>query len=238
MSDIDTGAWIRQLTRDTRSQHPEYPDLHTLGILLGHDGSEKGKMGQGRLRTSYPLSWTVSVLPRWMRNTFHWRDLLCYSPKAPGDLQGTKAMKREYKRVLKHCTFKTVLQAFKKFADAPFPLTFKTRTGETKTLFFIVRLLLCVADHPELQLLSGFYASTQAACPCNRCRVPQKEIFSTSMSSVTMHGLRDHDEIDAGRWLMQHEADPSIRKQAKQFLHSMSVHQEAPGSAATEESES
>jgi hypothetical protein len=231
LEDLNTGSVLRSLTVSARTK---YPGVNVLGLLLGEDGSEKGRMGQGRLRTSYPVSWTVSILKRFLRNMPRWRSLLCYVPGNPSDLKGTLNMKKKYKRMVRHLTLKFALGLFKKFADTPFPLTFRRRDGGPPvTMSFILRPLMCIADHPEAQLLSGYYQSAMSMCPCNRCKVKRDVIWSTSQSIKSMAPLRDPSEVHDLRQIANNDPDPLLRKEATKMLHSLSAHPELPGMSQT-----
>ena len=92
--DLNTGDALIKMTKRERIRYPEYPNLQVLGLLISGDDSEKGKMGQGRIRSSFPVSWTVSILPRLLRNKPENKSLLCYGARPPVGLRGNKKDKQ------------------------------------------------------------------------------------------------------------------------------------------------
>ena len=128
---------------------------------------------------------------------------------------------------------KHALKQFANFTSKPFPLTFRLRGGGEVTVHFIVRPLLFVGDHPEVQLLSGFYQSAQAGCPCNRCLISSKDIWSTSKCDE----LRNHTTISCMRWIANHDESVEMRTKATKWLKKASVTGDFPGMVAAPDEE-
>jgi hypothetical protein len=184
-------------------------------------------MGQGRIRTSYPITWTVSNIDRSHRNQPMFKNMMCYAPRPPpkAKLRGSSKLKQQCKRLVRYLALQEALKQFEKYSSKPFKLTFRSKSGGSKSVWFVVRPLLFVGDHPEVQLLSGFYCSAQATCPCNRCMISAAEIWSTAKSCAPP---RNHTTISVMRWIALNDASVEMRKRAEKWLHQASTNAEYP----------
>ncbi len=94
LDEFATASEMRRLTKEARDKHIDEPDLHVIGLIINEDLSEMGTAFQGRIRGATPCSFSVSILPRRIRNTIEGKCLLCYIPSCPSKLKGTDDQQR------------------------------------------------------------------------------------------------------------------------------------------------
>ena len=91
--DLNSGDRMRKLVNSARRKHGDSL-LQVIGLVFHYDGVERGAVGQGRVRNAHPMSFTVSVLPRNIRDSLSGKSFFAFFPERVKDLKVTEDEKR------------------------------------------------------------------------------------------------------------------------------------------------